>query len=107
GKSGIAKAHVMDLNPGMVFGSADPVATEAFALALLKDVTKSVPFFPKLFQRLLLFSNRNVTELNKIPVKNHPYIQHAMKIGLGEMPGEIMFNNVPDVIQHRLKENLK
>ncbi|HML04750.1 MAG TPA: DUF362 domain-containing protein [Methanobacterium sp.] len=107
GKSGIAKAHIMDLNPGMVFGSADPVAAEAFALALLKDVVKSVPFFPKLFQRLILFSNRNVTEFGEIPVKNHFYIQHAMKIGLGEMPSQIIYDNVPMAVQDRLNKNFK
>jgi uncharacterized protein (DUF362 family) len=104
GKSGIAKAHVIDLNPGLVWGSADPVAAESFALALLKDTIKSVPFIPKLFQRLILFSNRNVLELNKIPVRNHPYIRHAMEIGLGKMPGQIDYTNVPNVVQNRLKE---
>jgi uncharacterized protein (DUF362 family) len=106
GKTGIAKAHVMDLNPGMVFGSADPVAAEAFALALLKDVTKSVPFFHKLLQRLILFSNKNITELNKIPVKNHPYIRHAINIGLGKMQGQIIYGDVPNTVQDRLKEYL-
>lgn len=102
GKSGIAKAHIINLNPGLVFGSADPVAAEYFALALLKDTIKSVPFLPKLFQRLLLFSNRNVLKLDKIPVKNHPYIRRATDIELGKLPDQIMYTNVPNEVQTRL-----
>lgn len=106
GKSGIAKAHVIDLNPGLVFGSADPDAAESFALALLKDTVKSVPFFPKLLQSLILFSNSNILELDKIPVRNHPYILHAMAIGFGKMPGQIDYVNVSNTVQDRLKEYL-
>ena len=104
GKSGIAKAHVLNLNPGLIFGSADPVAAESFALALLKDTVKSVPLLPKLFQYLLLFSNRNILELDKIRVQNHPYIRHAVNIELGKLPDQIRYNNVPNAIQTRLNE---
>jgi len=104
GKSGIAKAYIIELNPGLVFGSADPVAAESFGLALLKDTVKSVPFLPKLFQRLLLFSNRNALELENISVQNHPYIRHAMDIGLGKLPDQITYTNVPNEIQTRLNE---
>ncbi|MGZ7068141.1 MAG: DUF362 domain-containing protein [Methanobacterium sp.] len=106
GKFSIVKPHVVDLKPGLVFGSADPVAAEAFALALLKDVVKSVPFFPKLIQRLLLFSNKNVLELDKIPVRDHPYIRHAIDLGLGKMPEKINYSNIPDAIQDNLNEYL-
>jgi len=85
GKSGIAKAHVVNLTPGRVFGSTDPVAAESFALALLKDTIKSVPFLPKLFQCLLLFSNRNVLELEKIPVKDNPYIRPCNDHKIGQI----------------------
>jgi len=102
GKYGLVKAYIVNLELGMVFGSDDPVAAEAFALALLKDVIKSVPFFPKLLQRLMLFSNNNVLEFCKIPVMDHPYIRHAIDIELGEMPSQIKYNNVPEPVQERL-----
>ncbi len=104
GKFGIAKAYVVNLKPGLVFGSADPVGAESFALALLKDIKKSVPFLSRLYQRLILFSNSNVLELDKIPVSDHPYIKHAIEIGLGKMPGRISYTNVPATVQERLKE---
>lgn len=104
GNSGIAKAYVMDLNPGMIFASVDPVAAESFAIALLKDVIRSVPQFPRLFESLILFSNKNVREFKKIPVQDHPYIRHAIKIGLGNMPGQINYVNVPETVQKRLRE---
>lgn len=104
GNSGIAKAYIVNLNPGMVFASADPVAAESFAIALLKDIIKSIPQFPRLFESLILFSNKNVRVFKKIPVQDHPYVRHAIKIGLGNMPGQINYVNVPETVQKRLRE---
>ncbi len=47
GKFAIAKAKIVDLKPGMVFASADPVAAESFAFALLKDIIKNFHFYPR------------------------------------------------------------
>lgn len=104
GNSGIAKAYVVDLNPGMIFASADPVAAESVAIVLLKDVIQSVPQFSRLFESLILFSNKNVREFKKIPVQDHPYIRHAIKIGLGNIQGQINYVNVPETVQKRLRE---
>jgi uncharacterized protein (DUF362 family) len=104
GKYGILKSKVVTLNPGLVFGSADPVAAESFALALLKNMRKSLPFLSKLSQRLILFSNRNVRDLDKVSVQNNLYISHAMAIGLGKMPSNIKYTNVPQIIQNSLKQ---
>ena len=56
GTGGIGRAYVSSPEPGLVFGSADPVAAEAFALALLKDIKTSVPFWLGLLERIILFS---------------------------------------------------
>lgn len=106
GKLKIGKAHVVDLDPGLVFGSSDPVAAESFALALLKDIKKSVPFFQRLYEHLMLFSNINIAKMENIPVKDHPYISHAIKIDLGQIPRQINYNNIPDTFQSRLSEYL-
>jgi len=91
----IARAHIMDLKPGLVFGSADPVVAESFALATLKHLRESLPFLPGLYERLMLFSNDNITKVDKVPVKDHPYIRHALDIGLGGMETDIHYKNVP------------
>ncbi len=98
----LGRAHIMSPQPGLVFASADQVAAETFALALLRDLKRSVPFFPRFAERIVLSQNRNVQDFVAIPVHNHPYIRHAMKIGLGELPGEIIYQDVPDMMQKKL-----
>ncbi len=102
GKLEIAKSNVVNLKPGMVFASDDPVAAESFAVALLKDIRKSLPFLSKLYPSLILFSNSYVKNLNKIPLVDQTFIKHAMDIGLGKMPDQIIYKDVPDNIQDRL-----
>lgn len=106
GKLEIAKANIFNLKPGMVFANADPVAAESFAMALLKDIRKSLPFLSKLYPSLILFSNPNVKNFNKISLDDQSYIKHAMDIGLGKLPGQIIYTNVPDTLQDRLNEYL-
>lgn len=106
GKLKIGKSYVVNLDPGMVFGSADPVAAESFALGLLKDIKKSLPFFQRIYERLILFSNSNITKIDKLPVREHPYIRHGIHINLGEIPSQIIYNDVPDTFQSRLRKTL-
>ena len=102
GKLEVAKAHVAEPEPGMVFASRDPVSAESFAIALLKDLRKSSPVLSRFSSQLLLFSNTNVTKLDETPVKDMKFISHAMDIGLGEMPSHIVYNNVPVGVKERL-----
>jgi uncharacterized protein (DUF362 family) len=102
GRFGFARAKIIDLKPGMVFASADPVAVESFAFAVLMDTIKKLPFFSKLYQNLILFSNKNVTKFDKIPIRKQTFIQHAINIGLGEMSDMIQYNNISVTLQNRL-----
>lgn len=106
GKLEFGKAHIVNLKPGLVFASTDPVSAESFALALLKDIRKSIPFLYRLYPRLILFSNKNVNNIDKIPIRDLKFIQHAQDIGLGQILDTIVYNNVPDSLQIRLKEYL-
>ena len=72
GSAGLGRAYVMDPDPGLVFASADLVAAEAFALALLKDLKLSLPFLPRITERVFLYQNRNVQDLATIPVRIPP-----------------------------------
>jgi len=106
GPVSLGQAYVVPHDPPLVFGSADPIAAEAMALAVLKDTRRSLPFFPRFIQRVLLFQNPNVRNIDRSDVRQHPYIRHGMKIGLGEMPGELVYEDVPGPAQDRLQRLL-
>jgi len=107
GKLEIGKAHVIKLKPGLIFASNDPVSAESFALAVLKDLRKSLPSLPRFSSKLLLFSNSNVNKLDETPIKDMILIRHAMGIGLGKMPNQIIYKNVPDVLKERINNYIK
>jgi uncharacterized protein (DUF362 family) len=107
GNTGIINARVVNLNPGLVFASADPVAVESLAIALLKDLRKNLPLSSKILPNIILSSNRNISELDKIPVNKLTFIRHAIDIGLGQMPDKLIYNQVPDLIMDRLEKYLK
>jgi uncharacterized protein (DUF362 family) len=103
GKLEIARAHTVNLKPGLVFASDDPVSSESFALALLKDIRKSMPFLHKLYSKLILFSNSNVNKIDEIPIRDLKFISHSIDISLGKMPTQICYYNVPNSLQGRLE----
>ncbi|MEI8332170.1 MAG: hypothetical protein WCF90_11080 [Methanomicrobiales archaeon] len=70
GPFGLGMAHVMSPEPGLVFASSDPVAAEVFALALLRNLKQSVPFFPRLSERIVLYQNKNEQDFTATPVRN-------------------------------------
>jgi hypothetical protein len=96
----------MDTEPGLVFASADQVAAEACALAVLMNLKKAVPFLPRVAERLFLYLNANVRDMPTTPVRIHPFIRHAIRIGLGEMPGGIEYTGVPYLVQDRINKYL-
>jgi hypothetical protein len=102
GQTGLGRSYIVYPEPGLVFGSADPVAAEATALAVLKDATRALPRAERYLQRIGLFGNPYVSYLHRLGIRDHPFIRHAMYIGLGEMPGEVIFENVPETCRHRL-----
>ena len=102
GKFKLFKPHVVDLKPGLVFGSADQVAAESFALATLKHLRKSLPLLTKIYERSILFSNANITLVDKVPIKDHPYIKHSSDIGLGKMTSDIQYKDVPRNLEKSL-----
>gem|GEM_PF-5684801 len=93
--------------PGLVFASADQIATEVTVLAVLKDARRSLPSLPRYVQRVGLYRNPHVKGFDGMNVRTHPYIRHGIKIGLGEMPGEIVFEDVPGQVQQGLNGLLR
>ncbi len=106
GPLGLGRAHVMDLAPGLIFASSDQVAAEAFALAVLQNLKQSVPFLPRVTERLFLIQNSHIMDLPTVPVRIHPFIRHAIRINLGKMPQEINYTGVPYAVQNRINRSL-
>jgi uncharacterized protein (DUF362 family) len=106
GPFGLGRAYVMEPEPGLVFASADQVAAEAYALAILRDLKQAVPFHPRIMERIFLFQNSNVGDLPTMPVRIHPFIRHGIGIGLGEMPEKIEYTDVPYAVRDRINASL-
>ncbi|MGA2912277.1 MAG: DUF362 domain-containing protein [Methanoregula sp.] len=107
GRTGLGRAYVVRPKPGLIIASADQIAAESMALAVLKDAKRSLPLLPRCVQWVVLFRNPYVHGLDLTDVGEHPYIRHGMKIGLGEMPGEIVFEDVSVQVQQRLNGLLR
>jgi uncharacterized protein (DUF362 family) len=107
GPTGLGRAYVVHPEPGLIFASADQIAAEAMALAVLKDAQRSLPLLPRCLQRMILVQNPYVQNVDRTDVRNHPFIRHGMKIGLGEMPGELVFEYVPVQVRQRLNGLLR
>ena len=107
GRTGLGRSYVVRPEPGLIFGSTDQIAAESMALAVLKDARRSLPLLPRCVQRVVFFRNPYVQGLDRTDVRDHPYIRHGMKIGLGEMPGEILFEDIPVKVRQRLSGLLR
>jgi len=55
---------------------------------------------------LFLCQNTNVRDLPATPVRNHPVIMHAIRIGPWERPGEVEYTGVPYPVQDRINKYL-
>lgn len=102
GRTGLGRAYVVRPEPGLVFCSADPVAAEVAALTVLQDAKRSLPPVQRWLERAALFTNPHIHGLAKMNIRNHPYIRHGREIGLGELPGDMVFEDVPPEVRKRL-----
>lgn len=102
GKTGLGRAYVLRPKPGLVFCSADQVAAEAAALAVLKDARRYIPFLSRALERLALFRNPHIQDLERMTVGDHPYIRHGQTIQLGRMPRELICEQIPSDVRERL-----
>ncbi len=104
GRTGLGRAYVVRPEPGLVFCSADPVAAEAAGLAVLQDAKQSLPHGQRVLERAALFRNRHVKDLESMNIRDHPYIRHSLEIGLGEMPQDLVYEEVPAGVRNRLSD---
>lgn len=102
GRTGLGRAHIVRPEPGLVFCSADQIAAEAAALSVLQDAKRSLPLGPRWLERFALFKNPHVQAIERMNVSDHPYIRHGLKIGLGTMQRELVFEEVQGEVRERL-----
>ena len=102
GRTGLGRAYIVHPKPGLVLCSTDQVAAEAAALAVLQDAKQSLPFGQRWLERAALFTNPNIRTFEGLNIRDHPYIRHGLEIGLGEMPEEPVFEDVPPEVRKRL-----
>ncbi len=92
---------------GLIFASTDPVATELISTAELTRLYRQTGYMSKVWQKILLRLNPAITELGKYAPQNSPFIQHAIKIGLGELQTDLEYIKVPAEIQAELNQLIK
>lgn len=86
GAGGLFASHVVTPDPGLVFASADPVAAEGAALDLLARLYREeTPLAARLMQKALIAANGQAKEPGAVPTAQHPYIKHAVALGLGRL----------------------
>jgi hypothetical protein len=102
GRTGLGRAYVVRPEPGLVFCSADQIAVEAAALAVLQDAKRCLPPGQRWLERIALFNNPSVQAAERMNVSDHPYIRHGLEIKLGTMPRELVFEDVPLEVRKRL-----
>jgi uncharacterized protein (DUF362 family) len=102
GKLKFARSYISKINPGLLMASQDPVAVEACALALLKFLRKQLPMTSRLYERIILFSSYNTGNLDEMHIKDNPYIKHAIRLEMGNLPSQVEYKQVPTNIKNDL-----
>jgi uncharacterized protein (DUF362 family) len=102
GRTGLGRAYIVRPEPGLVFCSADQVAAEAAALAVLQDAKRSLPPVQRWLERAALFTNPHIRVLGGMNIRDHPSVRHGREVGLGEMPQQLVFEDVPQEVRERL-----
>jgi len=106
GKLKFAKSYISKVKPGLLLASNDSVAAEACALSLLKFLRKSIPITSRLYERIILISSFNTGKIDELHINDHPYIKHALKLELGNLPSQIRYKQVPSTIKNELNNLL-
>jgi uncharacterized protein (DUF362 family) len=106
GKLKFARSHISRVNPGLLMASQDPLAVETCALALLKFLRKQLPRKSKLYERIILFSSYNTGKVDELHIKDNPYIKHAIRLKMGDLPLQVEYKQVPNNIKNELNDLL-
>jgi len=96
GGRGYVKSGVVVPDVGLVFGSADPVAAETFAIAYLAHLTPQTSLANRMLQSVISRINGRPAFPTRVPPRAHPFVIHGLELGLGSADFDIDFRQVPD-----------
>jgi uncharacterized protein (DUF362 family) len=100
------KAYEYEPDTGLMIASEDPLAAEISAIAYMSLLYKNVPLRSKLLQKLLVFLNGRIKQLDKENVWENPFIKHALRIGIGSKDFEIEYKDVADNLKSELNKRV-
>ncbi|MCP1662154.1 MAG: DUF362 domain-containing protein [Methanocalculus sp. MSAO_Arc1] len=103
----LGKAAVVRPDPGLLIASTDIIAAEAAALAVLKEARQTVPWIQRFVEKMALFGNPCIRSFDQTPVSAHPAILHGIRIGLGEIPEEIIADDLSAAVAGRIRDLLR
>jgi uncharacterized protein (DUF362 family) len=95
--AGLRACHVVP-ETGLVFASTNAVAVEVLGLAYLTLLYQDAPWYRRFLQRMVMLLNWQAPGLGEDSVWNHPFVRHALQIGLGERAFELECTDVPDAL---------
>jgi hypothetical protein len=108
--AGFLPSYVANPDIGLVFGSSDPVIAEIMAMVTLIYLYRKSPYIVELNQAILHLINPFILKPGTIKIRTHPFISHAIKIGLGSTNIQPeYFNLQPELISELngiVKKNL-
>lgn len=100
-------SYIVTPETGLVFASADPVAAETFAIAYLTELYESqTPFLQKLLQKILVLANGQIKELGINRMSDHPFVKHAVALGLGNADIAPIYTDVPEEMRKAIEKRL-
>lgn len=98
--------HTKQVTPttGLIFASANATATEVFGIAALTAAYQELAgCWNKLLQKLLMLLNTQARELGSFSPWDHPFVAHALALGLDAPEFETRYQDVPDSLRERLE----
>lgn len=102
GKRGILPAHVQIPDTGLVFASSDQVAAEVTAIAFLSLLHSQAPWLAVMQDRMVHALNRSIGRLGSYGAWDHPFVRHALAVGLGQPRFDLHHRGVPEGLRREL-----
>lgn len=97
--------HTKQVTPstGLIFASANATAVEVLGVAALTVAYRELAgCWDKFLQKLLMLINTQARELGSFSPWAHPFVSHALALGLDSPDFEARYEGVPDPLRERL-----
>ena len=102
---GIASTSICELEDGLVFASANPVAAELLGLAVLVYAReKLTSSWRKIIENKILFLSKKWRALSENNLHENPLIKNALRLNIGSADFEIDWGNVPADFYRKLEK---